>query len=878
MKTKTKKSMKKILSIALCFALVMSCAPILSFNVSAEEIVITEGETLTVNGVDSVTLKFVPESDGEYVLESDSSTDPYVSLYNSEMVFIVGADDYEGGYDFRLVHTYTAGEVYYFVLGDYDSGDDEEDGIISYSVTLTKSHEHQGGEVTCKGQKCDICGEYYGEADSTKHQGGTATCRGQQCELCYTYYGEIDENNHDLSGYATCQGEYCYICDNYIKGEVDLNNHLWENGACVCGAVCGDHIWNDGYCDICGSEHEHQEYDDEGKCTVCGYQYYSVVVINGTTKDYYRELYEAVGIAPEGSIIKLIGYCCTWGDSIYFNNSVTLDLNGQNIDCVSSENLIFNANVIIEDSVGTGCCQYVDLEFNTLCTINGGTFTGYLGFNAEGTTAEDYLGENKNFYSLGEVCTTEPIDASQVTSLSDVKVASNGGCSYEKGFCIYCGSFEAPELNSENYYEIDNPGKLFWFSNRVNSGEPSINAVLTRDIVVNPGKISENGAYTAVGNESVYDWAPIGNTYETRYLGVFNGNNKTVSGLYFNDETVDNVGMFGCIGSDANVKNIRIENSFFYGKNYVGAIAGLSYGAVVSSSSDAFVKANLYAGGIVGNLTQSKASVVNCYNTGTIEANRYAGGISGQNQAKISGCYNTGSVIAQEYAGGITSENYEPMGATTQNCYYLATEETDSIDGTTFKTAEQFASGEVAYLLQQSNTEQVWGQDSNQDGSTPILDLTGLYKVATVGETGNYSVSNIGDTNSDGTVDVNDYQAVVNKALADNHEQTGTASYDDIVKYDLDGDGYLDVIDASLMNLLINGHKTVDVYAVGDYDLNGKAFEEVDVLAMGDALQNNKPLSTYQKYACDLNADGKVDYDDLNTLTNMFPLYFVGEE
>lgn len=433
MKTKTKKSMKKILSIALCLALVMSCAPILSFNVSAEEIVITEGETLTVNGVDSVTLKFVPESDGEYVLESDSSTDPYVSLYNSEMVFIVGADDYEGGYDFRLVHTYTAGEVYYFVLSDYDSGDDEEDGIISYSVTLTKSHEHQGGEVTCKGQKCDICGEYYGEADSTKHQGGTATCRGQQCELCYTYYGEIDENNHDLSDYATCQGQYCNLCDKYIKGEVDLNNHLWENGACVCGAVCGDHIWNDGYCDICGSEHEHQEYDDDGKCTVCGYQYYSVVVINGTTKDYYRELYEAVGIAPEGSIIKLIGYCCTWGDSIYFNNSVTLDLNGQNIDCVSSENLIFNANVIIEDSVGTGCCQYVDLEFNTLCTINGGTFTGYLGFNAEGTTAEDYLGENKNFYSLGEVCTTEPIDASQATSLSDVKVASNGGCAMKKG-------------------------------------------------------------------------------------------------------------------------------------------------------------------------------------------------------------------------------------------------------------------------------------------------------------------------------------------------------------------------------------------------------------------------------------------------------------
>ena len=77
---------------------------------------------------------------------------------------------------------------------------------------------------------------------------------------------------------------------------------------------------------------------------------------------------------------------------------------------------------------------------------------------------------------------------------------------------------------------------------------------------------------------------------------------------------------------------------------------------------------------------------------------------------------------------------------------------------------------------------------------------------------------------------------------------------------------------------MINGHSTVDVYAVGDYDQNGKAFEEADILAMAEAVEVPKNLATYEKYACDLNADGKVDYDDLNTLTSMFPLYFVGEE
>ncbi len=871
MKTTRSENLRKALSIVVCLAFIISYIPILSFNAGATDIIITAGETLSVNSSGSVTLKFIPESDGEYTLKSDSSIDPYVTLYDGEMEHITYEDDSDLGLDFCLTYSYTAGEVYYFVLGVYG------DTNVNYSVTLTKAHEHQGGEVTCKGKKCTVCGDYYGEADSTKHTGGKPTCIGQECELCYTYYGEVDGNNHNLSGYATCQGEYCNLCEEYIKGEVNTSVHIWENGTCVCGAVCENHIWENGYCNICQLEHQHQAYDEDGKCVVCGYQYYSVVVISGTTKDYYREFNDAVYNAPEGSTIKLIGYCCTWADSVYFEKSVVLDLNGQTIDCVSSEDLVFNANVTIEDSVGTGECVYIELVFNTLCTINGGSFTGYLGFNAEGTTAEDYLGENKNFYSLGEVCATEPIDASQATSLRSVKVASNSGCNYEKGFCIYCGSFETPELNSENYYEIDNPGKLFWFSGKVNSGDASINCILTRDIVINLGKISENGAYTAVGNESVYDWTPIGNTFNTKYTGIFDGNNKTVSGLYYNDDTVDYVGLFGCIGSDANVKNIKIENSFFYGKNYVGAIVGLSYGEVVGSSSDAFVKANLYAGGIVGCLTQSKSSVVNCYNTGTIEADRYAGGIAGHNQGEMYSCYNTGSVTAQDYAGEITSENYEPMGAATQNCYYLSTEEVDGLDGTTSKTAEQFASGEVAYLLQQGNTEQVWGQDSNQAGAKPIFDSTGLYKVAKVGETGNYSVANVGDTNGDGTVDVTDYQALVNKALADNHKQTETANYDDIVKYDLDGDGCLDVIDAYLLHLFINGFTTVDVYAVGDYDLNGKAFEEADILAMGEAMGNPEALATYEKYACDLNADGKVSYDDLNTLTSMFPGYFVGE-
>ncbi len=134
----------------------------------------------------------------------------------------------------------------------------------------------------------------------------------------------------------------------------------------------------------------------------------------------------------------------------------------------------------------------------------------------------------------------------------------------------------------------------------------------------------------------------------------------------------------------------------------------------------------------------------------------------------------------------------------------------------------------------------------------------------------NYSVSNVGDINEDGAVNANDYQQLINTILADNHEQIETESYDDIIRYDLNGDGYLDALDAHLMNLLINGLKTVDVYAVGDYDCNGKAFEETDLIAIKHAIENPTKLSTAEKYASDINCDGKLSAEDLTEFTAIY--------
>ena len=135
---------------------------------------------------------------------------------------------------------------------------------------------------------------------------------------------------------------------------------------------------------------------------------------------------------------------------------------------------------------------------------------------------------------------------------------------------------------------------------------------------------------------------------------------------------------------------------------------------------------------------------------------------------------------------------------------------------------------------------------------------------------GGYAVTNVGDINKDGAVDIQDYQGLVNSIIADDHEQVESERYDDIIRYDLNSDGYLDALDAHLLNLVIKGLATVNTYEVGDYDCNGVAFDEFDLIAIKHAVANSDKLSTFQKYASDINGDGKLSEEDLTELDAIY--------
>ena len=279
-------------------------------------------------------------------------------------------------------------------------------------------------------------------------------------------------------------------------------------------------------------------------------------------------------------------------------------------------------------------------------------------------------------------------------------------------------------------------------------------------------------------------------------------------------------------------------------------------------------------GGIAG---ESYGSITNCYSTAYVKGNTLFGAICGltsRNAENTNNFYIKRSV----YRPNASTYGWLAFGGAD---YYSSFP--DEGRATQYATLDGMLTGEMAYLLQSANTEQVWGAKANNNSNyasskLPVIDTTGIYKVAKVGDTGNYSVASIGDTNYDENVDVLDYQELVNRALADDHEQIGTESYDDIIRYDLDGDGCLDVIDASIMHLFINGLTTIKVYAPGDIDSSGHSFyNEEEILLLAEKMATPESLSTSEKYACDMNADGKVSNEDLVILKEKYPDYFTTE-
>lgn len=285
--------------------------------------------------------------------------------------------------------------------------------------------------------------------------------------------------------------------------------------------------------------------------------------------------------------------------------------------------------------------------------------------------------------------------------------------------CPYCNTFdtEATLVTTENYaslgltsdyvgyYAIGNTAQLYWFADKVNNENAtygSVKAVLTANITDNAKVLKEDGTLNGDGlNFRV--WTPIGNSSSNKYIGTFDGNGKTVSGLYFNDSSDYDVGLFGNVFNSGTVKNVGVIDSYISGNSYVGSVVGYNYGgSVINCYSKSTVcstaKDGKDIGGVVG---YNEGTVMNCYNEGIVNVTSYkawrVGGVVGYSEGTVDNCYNKGTVygkgtflnvsnvggvvgynkgtvkdshnesniIGDEVVGGVVGSNY----LTVENCY-----------------------------------------------------------------------------------------------------------------------------------------------------------------------------------------------------------------
>lgn len=300
----------------------------------------------------------------------------------------------------------------------------------------------------------------------------------------------------------------------------------------------------------------------------------------------------------------------------------------------------------------------------------------------------------------------------------------------------------------DGYYEIKNAGNLFWFAEKLKESDANaaLNARLVNSITMPEGM---NWVAMQVGR------------YGSSYIGTFDGCGYTISNLSVASDAAasvfDNEGLFKTIGVSGVVKNLGMINpSVKPDSGYAGAICGTNHGLIENcyNLGGEISVAFMYGGGIVGDnqgairecyntgsvtsqngssiggiagCTHNGGMIIDCYNTGAITGAWYVGGICGQlNVGTITNCYGTGTATATDPGYASTAHPIAGTrlnGATVENSYY--TNDRENNDGG--KTAAQFASGEVAYLLNANRSENVWGQALGTQAA-PVLRGAAVYR------------------------------------------------------------------------------------------------------------------------------------------------------
>lgn len=230
----------------------------------------------------------------------------------------------------------------------------------------------------------------------------------------------------------------------------------------------------------------------------------------------------------------------------------------------------------------------------------------------------------------------------------------------------------------------------------------------------------------------------IGNSSNTSFRGVYDGDNNVIKGLLINQPKAIYQGLFGR-ANQATIKNVIIENCDITAKKYVGGICGYASETTISNCkvSGAIKTADgvdgMYHGGIAGSIYDKPIS--SCVNTASVKGNnsksQYYGGIVGEGSwTIITDCFNAGIVEGTLYVGSIVGSN----GASRLDNNYHTTTTTGGVgandvatgtDQTGATTVAKITAAEGVTLTLPTTPTYVWNNENlYESGVVVTLDFT----------------------------------------------------------------------------------------------------------------------------------------------------------
>ena len=288
---------------------------------------------------------------------------------------------------------------------------------------------------------------------------------------------------------------------------------------------------------------------------------------------------------------------------------------------------------------------------------------------------------------------------------------------------LFAGIYSGGSGTSGDPYQIATTDDLIELSNT--SGDWDKHFIQTADIAFNADSTevdwdgdNDGGSWDT---EDQKGFTPIGYDWDNKFTGSYDGDEKTISNLYINRPSTDNVGFIGytyqaniidlelvdvniegngsvggligyqnsgevnsvsvsgsvagndknvggligfCTNTNATIDNVSSSTTVSSGTNYVGGLIGsISSGSLSNSSSSATVKPawSKYVGGLVGhNDGDIENCITNSIITGTGD-NSEVGGLVGLNNmnGSISECSSSSEVNGYTNVGGLVGENDE---------------------------------------------------------------------------------------------------------------------------------------------------------------------------------------------------------------------------